>query len=106
MGDAGTEAPRPGRLRAIRLGLPPLRRRAGVPRGNRETRKRPAGTRRPAVAAARRSAQEQARLKRMANDSTHAGDERGTAQAGAASLSALDHAHMARALRLAERGLY
>ena len=53
-GHARIEEARPGRVRALRLGLSQLRGRAGVPRGDRAPRARPAGDRRPAAAAARR----------------------------------------------------
>src|SRR5690606_12615843 len=73
------EEARPGGLRALCLGVPQVRGRAGLPRGNRETRTRPAGIGRVAASAARRGQ--------------------------ALVMTAADHALMARALRLAARGL-
>src|SRR5689334_2047100 len=90
MGHDRTQAPGSGRLRTFRLGVSPLRRRAGVPRGNRKAREGPAGAGRPAAAAARRGC-----------EISVAVEEETLMQ-----FSVLDHAHMARALRLAELGLF
>src|SRR6185369_7474986 len=106
MGDGRAQAAGPGRLRAFRLGLSALRRRAGLPRGNRTARARPAGTRRLAIAAV--GGTEIATQKGLIPAlETLDWPAMSSPQPSALSpFSATDHAHMARALRLAERGLY
>src|SRR5947207_12425769 len=89
MGDGRTQTSGSSRLRALRFRLPPLRGRASVPRGNRKARERSTRTRRSAIAAARRS-----------------GEITAAQEEALMAFSAIDHAHMARALRLAELGLY
>src|SRR5580765_247345 len=106
MGHGCTQAPGSGRVRALRLGLPALRRRAGFPRGNRTARTRPAGTRRPAVAAAGRTeiAAQEGLIPAIEN--LHRPAMSSAQPSATSAFSVTDHDHMARALRLAERGLF
>src|SRR6186713_1959360 len=108
MGHGRAQTAGPGPVRALRLGLPALRRRAGFPRGNRTARTRPAGTRRPAVAAAGRTevAAQKGLIPAFENLHRPAMSSPQPSALSPHHFSATDHAHMARALRLAERGLF
>ena len=89
-GHGGAAASGRGRLRAIRVGVPQLSGRRGVPNGDRPVA--------PPRAAAARPARISCRSCRAMSPATRANERQRSAQQ--------DRAHMARALELAARGLY
>src|SRR5690606_4775408 len=99
--DGGVAQARPRRLRAFRLGVPRVRGRGGLPRGTRPARARPP-RRGPAPAAGRRDRPHRPPRRQKEALMPPSPESR----VPSPRFSALDHAMMARALRLAERGAF